>query len=318
MRRWISEGEWRLAVSQGVASLDARAERERAYVRAAGRQALICSLSGGVDSATSALVAQRALPDRAVALLLPCSSEEELRGERGQDIVDAGRVAGQLGMPSATINLSALWHQAVAVYRQGLERLREQGVAVDAAQVEWAVNNLKPTLRMMTAGFFADALQGLTVGTDNAIENFLGYFSVRGDGIADRQPIRDCTKTEVRELAASGGLPADLVQRTPTAGLWPGQTDEGELGFSYDQADALFVWLLARHVEGPDPVMDPTMTVRAEAVDVLVARADLPLPAAIARRIIGQNRRTQFKRRSDDLAAVLERRGLASGPRAET
>ena len=317
MRRWISEGEWSLAVSQGVASLDSRAERERAYAQAAGRQALICSLSGGVDSATSALVAQRALPGRAVALLLPCSSEEELRGERGKDIDDAGRVAGQLAMPSATINLSDLWHQAVTVYRQGVERLREQGVAVDAAQVEWAVNNLKPTLRMMTAGFFADALHGLTVGTDNAIENFLGYFSVRGDGIADRQPIRDCTKAEVRDLAASGGLPDDLVQRTPTAGLWPGQTDEGELGFSYDQADALFVWLLARHVEGPDPVMDPTMTVRAAAVDALVARADLPVPAAIAHRIIAQNRRTQFKRRADDLAAVLERRGLAAGRPSE-
>jgi NAD+ synthase len=299
-----------MAVSQGVASLDERAAAERAYAEAAGRRALVCSLSGGVDSAVSALVAERAMPGQAVALLLPCSRAEELQGERGRDIVDAGRVAQQLGMPQVTINLSALWQQAVALYREALERLQAQGIAVDAKQVEWAVNNLKPTLRMMTAGFFADALQGLTVGTDNAIENFLGYFSVRGDGIADRQPIRDCTKAEVRALAAAGGLPADIVQRTPTAGLWPGQTDEGELGFTYDQADTLFLWLLARHVDGPEPVFEPTLTVRAAAVPQLLARADLPVPAPVAQRIIAQNQRTAFKRKADDLDAVLVRRGL--------
>jgi NAD+ synthase len=298
-----------VAVRHRVASLDERAQAERAYAEAAGRRAFVCSLSGGVDSATSALIAHRALPGRAIALMLPCSTEEELRGERGRDVVDAERVARQLGMPDVVINLSGLWEQAVALYRQALQHLAEaHGVQADPARVEWAVNNLKPTLRMMTAGFFADALEGLTMGTDNAIENFLGYFSVRGDGIADRQPIRDCTKAEVRALAASGGLPEDIVQRTPTAGLWPGQTDEGELGFTYDQADAFFVWLLERHLERP--VFDPTLTVREDVEDELLARADLPVPREVARRILAQNRRTRFKRRSDDLDAVLRRRGL--------
>jgi len=292
-----------------VASAHERSAAERVYMERAGRRTLICSLSGGVDSAAAAIVAHGAAPGRAVALLLPCSSEAELRGERGKDIADAQRVADHLGMPAEVVNLSDLWRQAVALYEAHARHLAAaHGLPLDEAKLAWSINNLKPTLRMMTAGFFADALEGLTVGTDNAIENFLGYFSIRGDGIADRQPIRDCTKGEVRALAAQGGLPADLVARTPTAGLWPGQTDEGELGFSYDQADAFFVWVLERHRE--QPVLDPTLTLLQDAEQRLLARADLPVPAAAARRIIDQNRRTRFKRRADDLAAVLERRGV--------
>ena len=297
-------------VEQKIEGLDARAQREREYLSSAGREALICSLSGGVDSATTAAVAQRAAPGRAVALLLPCSSEEELQGERGKDIVDGQRAADHLGLPAVTINLSELWRLTSATLAGHAQRMAAvSGIALDDKQIEWAVNNLKPTLRMMAAGFFADAFRGLTMGTDNAIENFLGYFSVRGDGIADRQPLRDCTKGEVRELARESGLPADLVDRTPTAGLWPGQTDEGELGFTYDQADRFFLWLLDRHCA--QPVFEETLTVRPDAIDGILAAADLPVPRDAAARMIATNRRTRFKRTPHDLAHVLERRGLA-------
>jgi NAD+ synthase len=298
-----------VSTRQRVDSLDERAAREREYLQSSGRETFICSLSGGVDSATSAAIAARAAPGRTLALLLPCSTEEELRGERLKDIVDGQRAAEALGVPAVVINLSDLWRQAVALFEEHARRLAAQsGVALDEGRLQWAIHNLKPTLRMMTAGFFADAFAGLTMGTDNAIENFLGYFSVRGDGIADRQPIRDCTKAEVRALARSAGLPEDIVERTPTAGLWPGQTDEGELGFTYAQADAFFVWILERHLERP--VMDGTMTVLAEAVDDLLADPTLPIPVEAARRIIAQNRKTAYKRRSDDLENVLVRRGL--------
>ena len=276
----------------------------------AGRDALICSLSGGVDSATTAAVAQRAAPGRALALLLPCSSEAELQGERAKDIVDGQRAADHLGLPAVTINLSELWRLTSATLSGHARRMAAlSGIELDEKQVEWAVNNLKPTLRMMTAGFFADAFRGLTMGTDNAIENFLGYFSVRGDGIADRQPLRDCTKGEVRDLARAAGLPQDLVERTPTAGLWPGQTDEGELGFTYDQADRFFSWLLDRH-QGR-PVFDDSLTIRADAIDGILGADGLPVPREAAARMIATNRRTRFKRTPQDLAHVLERRGRA-------
>lgn len=292
-----------------VATVAERGAIERDYMQKSGIKALINSLSGGVDSTVSALVSKEAAPQGAMALLLPCSTEEELTGERLKDIVDGQRVADHLGIPAVTVNLSALWKQAVELYAAAAREMAEKsGQPLDEKKLNWAINNLKPTLRMMTAGFFADAFQGLMVGTDNAIENFLGYFSIRGDGVADRQPIRDCTKAEVRALAAGGGMPEDLVHRTPTAGLWPGQTDEGELGFTYNEADTFFLWLLEKHLAAP--VMDGFMTVKAEAVEGLLADPSLPVAVESARRIIAQNRRTAFKRKADDLENLLTKRGL--------
>ncbi|HEY3365839.1 MAG TPA: NAD(+) synthase [Symbiobacteriaceae bacterium] len=292
-----------------VATAAERAANEREYMQKSGIKTLINSLSGGVDSTVSAVVSKQAAPDGAIALLLPCSPADELQGERLKDIVDGQRVADQLAMPAVTINLSDLWLQAVQLYSSAAAEMAEKrGVPLDEAKLKWAVNNLKPTLRMMTAGFFADAFQGLMIGTDNAIENFLGYFSIRGDGVADRQPIRDCTKGEVRALAATGGLAADIVNRTPTAGLWAGQTDEGELGFTYNEADKFFVWLLDKHMASP--VMDSFMTVQAAAVDTILADPTLPVGVETARKIIAQNRRTAFKRKADDLQNLLARRRL--------
>lgn len=289
-----------------VASVAERAAGERAYLEQSGRKTLINSLSGGVDSSTSAAIARAAAPEGALALLLPCS----LEAERQIDVIDGQRVADTLGIPAVTVNLVHLWQQAVELYTAAArEMAAKSGRPLDEGKLQWAINNLKPTLRMMTAGFFADAFEGLMMGTDNAIENFLGYFSIRGDGVADRQPIRDCTKAEVRQLAASAGLPADLVNRTPTAGLWPGQTDEGELGFTYAEADALFVWLLDRHLQ--QPCLDGTLTVTAEALPGILAAPDLPVAREVAERIIAQNRRTAYKRKADDLQMVLQKRRLA-------
>lgn len=298
-----------MAKEHQVASLAERAEVERAYMAQGGLKTLINSLSGGIDSTVSAAVSKAATPEGALGLILPCSTEEELQGERLQDIVDGQRVADHLGMPAVTINLSPVWAKAVELYTEAAKEMAaKSGLTLDEKKLTWAINNLKPTIRMMTAGFFADAFQGLMMGTDNAIENFLGYFSIRGDGVADRQPIRDCTKAEVRELAATAGFATDLVQRVPTAGLWPGQTDEGELGFSYDQADAFFVWLLEKHLS--TPLMDGYMTVLPEAIEGIVADSTLPVPGEIARRIIAQNRRSAFKRKPDDLQQVLTKRRL--------
>lgn len=294
---------------QYVAPVAERAAAERAYMEKSGIKTLINCLSGGVDSTVSALISKEAAPEGTLALILPCSTEVELKGERLKDVQDAQRVADHLGIPAVTINLSSLWEQAVALYSQAArEMAQKRGVPLDEAKLNWAINNLKPTLRMMTAGFFADAFQGLMMGTDNAVENFLGYFSIRGDGVADRQPIRDCTKAEVRDLAASGGFDQDLVQRVPTAGLWPGQTDEGELGFSYDDADKFLIWLLEKHVQ--TPVLDGFLTVKEEAVEPILADPTLPVPVEVARKIIAQNRRTSFKRKANDLETILRKRGL--------
>jgi len=295
-----------------VASVAERAAAERAYMEQSGVKTLINCLSGGVDSTVSALISKEASPEGTMALILPCSTPEELQGERGKDVQDARRVADHLGIPAVVIDLSDLWQQAVDLFsRAAREMAEKRGVPLDESRLQWAIHNMKPTLRIMAAGFFADAFQGLMVGTGNLVEYFLGYFSIRGDGMADRQPIRDLTKQEVRAMAASGGFPPDLVNRVPTAGLWPGQTDEGELGFSYDDADRFLLWLLEKHLE--TPVLDGTLTVKEEAVEALLADPTLPVPEEVARRIIAQNRRTAFKRKPYDLETVLRKRGLLTG-----
>lgn len=292
------------------ASLRERADREREYMERAGIRTLINCLSGGVDSSAVAAISSQAAPEGTLALILPCSTEEELKGERGQDVRDAGRVAQHLGIPAVTIDLSGLWQEAVALFSAAAREAADKaGIPLEEERLQWAIHNMKPTLRIMAAGFFADTFRGLMMGTGNAVEYFLGYFSIRGDGMSDRQPIRDCTKAEVRALAAEAGLPGDLVHRVPTAGLWPGQTDEGELGFSYDDADRFLVWLVDRHLTAP--CLTTTLTVRADAVEGILADPALPVGADVARRIIDQNRRTAFKRRPGDLEALLQMRGLA-------
>lgn len=285
------------------ATLAERAAAERHYMQSGGRQVLINSVSGGVDSTAAALVSREATRS-SVALIMPIEADRT----GPQDVTDAERVARHLGLPAAVVDLTGAWDEMVRRCTEAaLSFAAELGIEAAPDRMEWARNNLKPALRMAAAGFLADALSGLTVGTCNAIEYFLGYFSIRGDAVADRQPIRDLTKGEVRALAAEGGFPDDLVQRTPSAGLWPGQTDEGELGFGYDDADRLFLWLLERHSE--EPVLDTTLTVLPDKVVALLERADLPVSVDIARLIIGRNSQTAFKRRSGDLERLLAARG---------
>lgn len=285
-------------------SLQARVAEEQAYLQAAGRQALVLNVSGGVDSTATALICKGAGPT--VALLLPCGTGPEAEA----DLADGQRVCTHLGLPHVTLDLTGLWQSFVSQLTEQVQAAASQaGLPVNEAQINWAANNLKPTLRMAAAGFFADALGGLTIGTDNAIEHFLGYFSIRGDGVADRQPIRDCTKAEVRGLASQGGFDQDLIDRVPSAGLWPGQTDEAELGFTYDVADRFFLWLLAKHQE--EAVFDSTLTVTAEAAERLLADPTLPVERPLAQKILQQNQRTAFKRRLGETEKLLSQRGLA-------
>jgi NAD+ synthetase len=100
-----------------------------------------------------------------------------------------------------------------------------------------AMANIKPRLRMTTLYAFANESRRLVVGTGNRSEDALGYFTKYGDGGVDVLPIADLVKGEVRALARHLGVPAEIVDRTPTAGLWLGQTDEGELGVTYTQIE---------------------------------------------------------------------------------
>ncbi len=113
------------------------------------------------------------------------------------------------------------------------------GTAVDAFKVKDKIRlgNIMARVRMIYSFDQAKRLNALVVGAENKSEKLLGYYTRFGDEAADIEPIIHLYKTQVKQLADELGIPKEILQAPPTAGLWPGQTDEKELGFSYEMAD---------------------------------------------------------------------------------
>jgi NAD+ synthase len=186
-------------------------------VAAAGAEGAVVGLSGGIDSATVAGLLARALgSERVLGLIMPCHSDPV-------DAEDARLAAETFHIPTQFVDLSPVYDAF----------LRAQGV--DAPAVAQA--NLKPRLRMATLYYHAARLGRLVVGTGNRSELEVGYFTKYGDGGVDLLPLGGLLKTEVRAVAQAIGVPDRIVSRPPSAGLWQGQTDEGELGLSYEELD---------------------------------------------------------------------------------
>jgi NAD+ synthase len=106
-------------------------------------------------------------------------------------------------------------------------------------QMDLAIANLKPRLRMLTLYYFANKLNYLVVGTGNKSELTMGYFTKYGDGGVDILPLGDLLKSEVKQLAVELNVPHEIINKAPSAGLWAGQTDEGEMGITYAELDKI-------------------------------------------------------------------------------
>lgn len=195
------------------------AEWIRHQVQGAGARGTVVGLSGGVDSAVAAALCQRAFPQGTHVLILPCESNSA-------DLEDAHLVASALGLTPVTISLDEPY---LALRRVLPEAPAEKG--------RMALANLKPRLRMIALYYYASINQLLVVGTGNRSELHVGYFTKYGDGGVDILPLAGLVKSQVRELARHLGIPERIIEKPPTAGLWPGQTDEGEMGITYAQLD---------------------------------------------------------------------------------
>jgi NAD+ synthase len=183
----------------------------------AGADGFAFGLSGGVDSAAAAALAVRAVgPDRVLAALMPCHSVPE-------DAALGQLVADTFDIPTVTVDLCNTYDALTAVLPPSDTRL--------------AAANVKPRLRMITLYYLAQANNYLVLGSGNRTELNVGYFTKYGDGGADLLPLGDLNKTQVWELARELGVPQEVVERAPSAGLWPGQTDEGEMGITYRELD---------------------------------------------------------------------------------
>lgn len=177
---------------------------------------IVLGLSGGIDSSVAACLCKEAIGRKKVlGLFLPCNSHS-------QDFKDAKLIADKLGIKARHVDLSA-------IYKGIVKMLPAANSPVLA--------NLKPRLRMLVLYYFANKLNYLVCGTANKSELAVGYFTKHGDGATDILPIGGLYKKQVRLLAEELGIPRRIIAKPPTAGLWPGQTDEGEMGISYDELD---------------------------------------------------------------------------------
>jgi NAD+ synthase len=188
----------------------------KGQVRTAGAKGVIIGLSGGLDSCVVAGLAREALgKKRVLGLILPCHSQP-------RDLKDARLAAKKLGITVKVIDLSKIYDKLIHIL---------------PAPGALAKSNLKSRLRMIVFYYFANSLNYLVCGTSNKSEIFTGYFTKYGDGAADILPIAGLLKKQVRALAGELRVPDPIITKAPTAGLWPGQTDEGEMGITYPELD---------------------------------------------------------------------------------
>jgi NAD+ synthase len=190
-------------------------------VKAADAKGVVVGMSGGLDSSVVAVLCKRALPQNTLGVLLPCYSSEI-------DLSHARLVAQEFDIATTTVTLDSIF-DAVK------KALPSEGF--DAETEKLAQANLKPRLRMLTLYYLANRLGYLVVGSGNRSELEVGYFTKYGDGGVDILPLGNLLKSQVRELASYLGIPEQIISKPPSAGLWPGQTDEAELGISYEELD---------------------------------------------------------------------------------
>ena len=206
----------------------------RDYADQAGARGYVVGLSGGVDSAVVAALCQRAVGNDVLAAMLPCHSMDE-------DQVMARMVADTFGLRTVVVDLGEAYDSLVAVLPPDLGKM--------------AYANIKPRLRMTALYSLAQGHGYLVAGTGNKSELMVGYFTKYGDGGVDLEPLGDLYKSQVRLLAHSLGIPEPVIERPPTAGLWSGQTDEGEMGITYDQLDSTLAAIERGHTDGIDPAL---------------------------------------------------------------
>jgi NAD+ synthase len=198
----------------------------REQVANAGLNGAIVGISGGIDSAVVAHLIKRAFPDHSLGLIMPCKSNPK-------DKEDALKVVESCGIKHFVIDLTET-HQTL--FREIEKQLKEKGEwNEEAARLGDA--NTRARLRMTTLYAVANNYGYIVVGTDNAAEWFTGYFTKYGDGGVDLVPLVHFTKGEVREMARILGVPEEIITKAPSAGLWEGQTDESEMGTTYEMID---------------------------------------------------------------------------------
>ena len=216
------------------ATLERLAGFIRTEVARAGFSGVVVGLSGGVDSALATAVAARALwPSHVHPLLMPFREWHTAASERARELTRA------MSIPAANVKVIDITPM-VQAFVDALGLKAPGGVGDSATQaIAMRTGNVMARVRMIVLFDHARREGALVLGTENRSEHFLGYYTRFGDEASDLEPLRGLWKHEVQSLARLAGVPDSILNAAPTAGLWEGQTDEGEFGFTYEQADAV-------------------------------------------------------------------------------
>lgn len=240
----------------------------RSEVKRVGFLRAVVGLSGGLDSALSCALAVEALgAENVLAVRMPYMSSSPDSLQHAQLLIE------QLEVPSETIEITPMVDPLIQ-YDPEMTKTRK--------------GNIMARARMIVLYDRSEAFKGLVIGTSNKAELLLGYTTLFGDSASALNPIGDLYKTQVRQLARAMNIPAVIIDKPPSADLWVGQTDEDELGFTYEEADRL-LYLLVDQRYSPQ-----------EAIEA-------GFDAKFVRGVVERVRRNQFKRMQPPIAKLSNR-----------
>jgi NAD+ synthase len=227
----------------------------RAQLDQAGFGKVLLGLSGGIDSALVAYLAAEAIgPRNVLAVLMP------YRTSSPESRADAEAVVADLGCASELVDISAIVDGYFEAGRADATPLRR--------------GNFMARARMMVLYDHSVTWGGLVIGTGNKTETLIGYSTLWGDSASAFNPIGDLYKSQIRQLSVAIGVPGAIITKAPSADLWPGQTDEAEVGFSYAEVDRMLFRLVDRRLSLDEVVADGFERELVERVDRMVAGSE--------------------------------------------
>lgn len=233
----------------------------------------ILGLSGGLDSSVCAFLATKALkPDNVLTLIMPYGESFS------EDVKDAHQIVRSLGIRSKTIDISPVVDSYFSSYPTQSKILKGNKMARE---------------RMSILYDFSARETAMILGTSNKTELLLGYGTIHGDMACGINPMGDLYKTQIRQLAAHLGIPEKIRKKTPTAGLWTGQTDEDELGLTYETIDKILYQLVDLRKSKKEIIASGFKKSDVERLITLIKKSEfkrkLPPIAKISSRTVGHD-----------------------------
>jgi NAD+ synthase len=243
----------------------------KSEVTRVGISRAVIGLSGGIDSALSCALAVEALGvENVLAVRMPYKASSRDSLDHAQLLID------QLGVPNKTIEITDM-----------VEPLFK----MDSQITKMRMGNIMARERMIVLYDQSEVFKGLVIGTSNKTEIMLGYSTMYGDSASAMNPIGDLYKTQVRQLSRAMNIPAPIVDKAPSADLWEGQTDEGELGFTYEEVDKLLYLLVDQRYSPQDAIEEGFDEKFVNAVTTRIRRNQfkrmLPPIAKVSNRTVG-------------------------------